>query len=138
MTDWVHGNSSVSFRQEVSGGVTVMDSLLVGGTGTFHCEDTDPLCCSLCTGGGCAAGGNPEYCCQADQRCFDPKTKARLSGGLYSLTFVPEKRYLLKLVASSAETHLIFSIDDHDLEVVSADFVPIKPYITESVFVGIG
>lgn len=32
----------------------------------------------------------------------------------------------------------IFSIDDHDLEVIAADLVPIEPYITDSVFVAIG
>jgi len=138
MTDWLHDNSSVSFRQEVSGGVTVMDSILVGGTGVYHCPDDDPKCCSLCLGGGCAPGGDPEYCCTADPRCFDRDTQARQSGGPYSLNVTDGKRYLLKLVTTSAEAHFIFSIDHHDLQVVAADFVPIKPYMTDSVFVGIG
>ena len=138
MTDWLHDNSSNSFRQEVSGGVTVMDSILVGGTGTFHCPDDDPMCCSLCTGGGCAPGGNPEFCCTADPRCFDPNTKERLSGGPFALNVTEGTRYLLKLVASSSEAHFIFSIDEHELEVIATDLVPIKPYKTNSVFVGIG
>ena len=32
----------------------------------------------------------------------------------------------------------MFSIDGHNLTVMSSDFVPIKPYETESVTVGIG
>ena len=32
----------------------------------------------------------------------------------------------------------IFTIDDHLLQVVSADFVPITPYYNESALIGIG
>ena len=32
----------------------------------------------------------------------------------------------------------IFSIDNHDLEVISTDFVPIHPYIATSLRIGIG
>ena len=48
------------------------------------------------------------------------------------------KRYLLRLINTSFESTFIFSIDKHNLTVVEADFVPIKPYTTTSVLVGIG
>lgn len=48
------------------------------------------------------------------------------------------KRYMLRLINSAFETGFIFSIDHHMLEVVSADFVPIKPYNTTHLHIGIG
>ena len=48
------------------------------------------------------------------------------------------KRYLLRVVNTSFESNFIFSIDNHVLQVVGADFVPIKPYNTTSIMVAIG
>jgi hypothetical protein len=36
------------------------------------------------------------------------------------------------------DTTFIFTIDDHMLEVIEADFVPIEPYNTTNILVGIG
>jgi hypothetical protein len=48
------------------------------------------------------------------------------------------KRYLLRLINTSFDSTFVFSIDNHWLQVVSADFVPIEPYFNTSVLVGIG
>jgi hypothetical protein len=48
------------------------------------------------------------------------------------------KRYLLRIINTSFETQFVFSIDNHNLTVVSADFVPIQPYSTHAILVGIG
>ncbi len=48
------------------------------------------------------------------------------------------KRYLLRIINTSFETQFVFSIDNHNLTVVTADFVPIQPYSTHSILVGIG
>ncbi|KAI9807258.1 MAG: hypothetical protein M1833_000001 [Piccolia ochrophora] len=48
------------------------------------------------------------------------------------------KRYLLRLINTSFGSTFIFSIDNHRLQVVGADFVPIQPYSNTSVLVGIG
>ncbi|TAQ91365.1 hypothetical protein B7494_g287 [Chlorociboria aeruginascens] len=48
------------------------------------------------------------------------------------------KKYLLRLINTSTDTIFHFSIDNHNLTVVEADFVPIKPYNTTNVLVGIG
>lgn len=64
----------------------------------------------------------------------------------YSLHFEPAvvhpptraKRYLLRVINTSTDTTFIFSIDNHWLQVISADFVPIEPYSTTSVLIGIG
>lgn len=50
----------------------------------------------------------------------------------------PAKRYLLRLINTSFASTFIFSIDNHELQVVGADFVPILNYTTKSVLVAIG
>ena len=48
------------------------------------------------------------------------------------------KRYLLRLINTSFDTTFVFSIDNHWLQVIGADFVPIEPYFNTSILVGIG
>ncbi|KAJ4192983.1 hypothetical protein NW767_010513 [Fusarium falciforme] len=48
------------------------------------------------------------------------------------------KRYLLRLINTSFDSTFVFSIDNHWLQIVTADFVPIEPYYNTSVLVGIG
>jgi len=48
------------------------------------------------------------------------------------------KRYLLRLINTSIGSTFVFSIDNHLLTIVSADFVPIYPYVNTSVLIGIG
>ena len=64
----------------------------------------------------------------------------------YQLSFVPKsntglgraKRYLLRLINTSFDATFIFTIDNHLLQVTTSDFVPIQPYTTTSVLIGIG
>ncbi|MCJ1287871.1 hypothetical protein MMC26_007223 [Xylographa opegraphella] len=56
----------------------------------------------------------------------------------YSLVFETGKRYLLRLINTSVDTAFIFAIDNHTMELVGADFVPIHANETDHVVVGIG
>ena len=47
-------------------------------------------------------------------------------------------RYLLRLINTSFDSTFIFSIDNHWLQIISADFVPLEPYWNTSVLIGIG
>ena len=57
---------------------------------------------------------------------------------MYWTTFKEGKKYLLRLINASTDTTWIFSIDNHMLQVVQADLVPIKPYYRDHILVGIG
>ena len=48
------------------------------------------------------------------------------------------KRYLMRIINTAFDSTFVFSIDNHKLQVVGADFVPIHNYTTESILVGIG
>ena len=44
----------------------------------------------------------------------------------------------MRLINTAFDSTFIFSIDNHTLEVIASDFVPIKPYNTTSLLIGIG
>lgn len=59
-------------------------------------------------------------------------------GSRFETNFVAGTRYRIRLVNGAADTHFRFTIDNHDLEVISTDLVPIAPYTTTSVSIGMG
>jgi FtsP/CotA-like multicopper oxidase with cupredoxin domain len=59
-------------------------------------------------------------------------------GSRFTTTFVSGTKYLIRLVNAAIDTHFKFSIDGHTLTVIGADFVPITPYTTEVLSIGIG
>ncbi|CAK1368130.1 Laccase-2 [Cercospora beticola] len=142
MQDWVHENTSVAFKQELAQAIPIADSLLLGGVNQFKCSSLDPKCCVGCNRATCNIneGENPEFCCTPDPGCFKTVNgvKTIQGGGRFNKTFEEGKRYLLQLINASSESMFIFAIDDHDLQVIQADLVPIVPYTTDSVFVAIG
>lgn len=63
---------------------------------------------------------------------------------LYSVNFTElgpgkrPRRYLFRIINTSFDTTFVVSIDNHLMQIISADFVAIEPYPSTSVFVGIG
>ena len=45
---------------------------------------------------------------------------------------------MLRLINTSSESIFVFAIDNHNLIFLGSDFVPINPYTTDSVRIGIG
>lgn len=72
--------------------------------------------------------------CSPSNPCVPEKDRKPI----FSKVFQRGKRYLLRLINSSAESDFIFSIDNHLLEVITTDFVPIQPFKNESIHIGIG
>lgn len=56
----------------------------------------------------------------------------------FEQVWVKGRRYLMRLINTSTESTFIFSIDNHMLQIIGSDFVPIRPYFADSVLVGIG
>ena len=69
---------------------------------------------------------------------YTDSTTGTTTGTRYETTFVAGQRYRLRLVNAAADTQFKFSIDNHTLEVIAADFVPINPYAAESVSISMG
>ncbi|OXV08506.1 hypothetical protein Egran_03731 [Elaphomyces granulatus] len=56
----------------------------------------------------------------------------------YNITFNEGHAHFMRIINTAVDTAFIFTIDDHTLEVIEADFVPIVPYTTPKILVGIG
>ena len=54
------------------------------------------------------------------------------------ITFTPGKSHRLRIVNTALSTPFIFSVDQHQLQVITSDFVPIEPIWTDSVVIAIG
>lgn len=60
-------------------------------------------------------------------------------GGSYSVTqLTPGKRHKLRLVNTGNNAYIHVSLDNHAFTVVAADFVPVKPFVTNTLTLSIG
>jgi FtsP/CotA-like multicopper oxidase with cupredoxin domain len=77
--------------------------------------------------------GKGVYLCdpKIDNRCTGQQPRAET-------IFKQGKTYKLSIVNTAAATQFTFWIDGHNLTVVETDLVPIKPYTTDTINIGIG
>ncbi|KAK6392808.1 hypothetical protein LTR65_002889 [Meristemomyces frigidus] len=61
-----------------------------------------------------------------------------VTGDRFTTTWDSGSSYLLRVVNVGVDTHFTFTIDNHTLQVIATDFVPIVPYTTDSVSIGMG
>ncbi|KAI1634228.1 putative multicopper oxidase [Biscogniauxia mediterranea] len=59
-------------------------------------------------------------------------------GKRFETKFTAGKRHRLRLVNGAIDTHFKFMVDNHRIKVIAADLVPIRPYVTEVLSIGIG
>lgn len=59
-------------------------------------------------------------------------------GSRFETTVTAGESYRLRLVNTAADTHFKFTIDNHTMQVISADLVPIVPYTTDVISIGMG
>ncbi|PYH75564.1 extracellular dihydrogeodin oxidase/laccase [Aspergillus uvarum CBS 121591] len=59
-------------------------------------------------------------------------------GSRFETTLEAGKRYRMRLVNAAADQHFRFMIDNHTLEVIANDFVPIVPWNTTQLSIGMG
>ncbi|OCL06707.1 laccase-like multicopper oxidase [Glonium stellatum] len=56
----------------------------------------------------------------------------------FNMSVEKGKKYLLRIINTAVDTTYLFSIDNHNFTVMTADFVPIHPYSVDHILVGIG
>jgi FtsP/CotA-like multicopper oxidase with cupredoxin domain len=64
-------------------------------------------------------------------------TIIRPNAGLSKFRFQQGKTHRLRLINAGAEGIQRFSIDGHDMTVIANDFVPLQPYTTQVVTLGV-
>lgn len=66
-------------------------------------------------------------------------TMVSSGGGKYATTTLTKgKKHRLRLINTSVDAHFMVSLDNHSFQVIASDFVPIKPYSANWIFLGIG
>ena len=65
-------------------------------------------------------------------------TQCTPNAGISKFKFTPGKIHRLRLINSGAEGIQRFTIDNHTMTVIANDFVPVQPYTTKMVTLGIG
>ncbi|KAJ4421842.1 laccase, multicopper oxidase, benzenediol:oxygen oxidorectuctase [Gnomoniopsis sp. IMI 355080] len=77
--------------------------------------------------------GTNTFDCSAstDAKCSGNGTK-------WETVFEAGKKYRIRIINAATDGHFQFSIDGHNLTVIGNDLVPIVPYATEAVGIGMG
>ncbi|KAG9657868.1 laccase-like multicopper oxidase, partial [Aureobasidium melanogenum] len=70
--------------------------------------------------------------------CKNTNLTCTPNAGISQFRFQSGKKHLLRLINHSAEAIVFFSIDGYQLKVVANDFVPVEPYYTDLVTLGVG
>jgi FtsP/CotA-like multicopper oxidase with cupredoxin domain len=60
------------------------------------------------------------------------------TGKYHRNTLTKGKKYRLRLINTSTNDNFKVGLDGHDFTVITADFVPVRPFITKWLFIGIG
>jgi hypothetical protein len=69
---------------------------------------------------------------------WGPDGSVNQTGERLTVTWEPNKTYLLHVINSAIQSSMVFYIDGHNLTVISNDFVPITPYTTDVLHINIG
>lgn len=101
------------------------DSLLINGRGRYNCSQTPQF-----------ADEQTEY--DASNVVANTTWSCIEGAALAEFMFTPGKTHRLRLMNVGADGVQKFSIDGHQLTVISYDFVPVTPHTTDVVTLGIG
>jgi FtsP/CotA-like multicopper oxidase with cupredoxin domain len=87
-----------------------------------------------------AASGPPTMpnCLINGTNVYTDTTTEVETGSRFEQTFVAGTKYRIRLVNGAADTHFRFTIDNHTMEVIAMDFVPIVPYNATDISIGMG
>lgn len=141
-TSWYHSHFSLQAWEGVFGAIVIH-----GPTTAEYDEDLGPLILS---------DWSHQTVDEMYQTQLEVFRAARMEGGLlngknvwiyedgktvgerFKTTFVPGKRYRIRLINTAVHTHFRFSIDQHNLTIIANDFVPIVPFETNAVPIDMG
>jgi hypothetical protein len=75
----------------------------------------------------------------ADNVLINGTNKNPNGGGQYNQVKIKKgKKYRLRLINSSLDNYLRVSLDKHQFQVITADFVPVVPFYTDWILIAIG
>jgi FtsP/CotA-like multicopper oxidase with cupredoxin domain len=116
----IHGPSSANWDTDI-GTVFVNDWWHESAFVEYHTEQVD----------GPSAAGAPTG-------LVNGLNKYDGAGAYFNMSFTKGDTHRIRLINSAVDTHFKVMIDDHNMTVMAADFVPIRPYATQVLSIGIG
>ena len=141
-TTWYHSHYSSQYGLGVLGGLIINGPATANydiDLGTYLVNDwyyqtayqiSDEADANLQTGSGPPPANNI---------LINGTNKNANGGGSYNkVTLQSGKKYLLRLVNPSVDNQIRVSLDNHPFQVITSDLVPIHPYNTNWVLLGIG
>jgi len=76
---------------------------------------------------------------QPDNILINGTAKSATGTGAYNkVTIQSGKKYRLRLINTSIDSNLLVNLDGHTFQVIATDFVPVVPYTTTYIQIGIG
>ncbi|EEA23453.1 multicopper oxidase, putative [Talaromyces marneffei ATCC 18224] len=124
----IHGPTSTNYDHELEP-LLISDWYHADAFSMFHEEITDHAHIPT----GTLMNGKGVFDCDPDEdtRCTGKEVR-------HEIVFEPGKKHKLRLVNSGSLATYKFWMDGHNFTVVANDFVPIEPYVTDVLILGIG
>ncbi|KAF7189767.1 oxidoreductase ptaK, partial [Pseudocercospora fuligena] len=127
LSDWYHvpyfSIVSDAVGSDLSEIPPAADSMLINGRGRFNCS-------------------NPSYGDDAEWLASGVSSQTKWSctdnAELSKFEFQPGKVHRLRLMNTGADGVQKFTIDGHKMQVIAYDYVPVTPYTTEVITLGVG
>ena len=139
-TSWYHSHLGVQY------GDGVLGAMVVNGPSTANYDvDLGPLPVSdwyyqtASTRSYIVAHTNGRPPTTADNGLINSTMVSKKGTGKYAVTNITKgKKYKLRLINAAVDNHFKVSLDNHPFQVIAADFIPIKPYTANWIFIAIG
>lgn len=141
-TSWYHSHFSHQYGDGVVGTIQINGPATANydeDLGTFPMTDwyysTVFQAAAIAFQNGQAGLGPPA----ANNILVNGTAKNAAGGGAWAKVNIQSgKRYRLRLINTSVDSNLLVSLDNHPLQVIATDFVPVVPYTTNYIQIGIG
>lgn len=140
-TSWYHSHHSIQYGSGVLGGIVINGPATANydeDLGTLALADWyDEVTAFQINDIGLHASAPPV----ASNALINGTMKEPNNGprGSYLRTQVdPGKKYRIRVINTAMNNHFQVSLDNHNFTVITSDFIPVQPYTTSSINIGVG
>lgn len=146
-TSWYHSHYSAQYAGGALGPIVIHGPPIPG---ACYDEDLGPVMVGdwyhadyyslveVTMAGGLALSDNVLINGKMNYPCENTTAVCTPNAGVSKFQFTPGKKYRMRLINPSAEAVIKFHIDGHSFTVIANDFIPIKPYETNVITLGVG
>ncbi|KAI0835052.1 multicopper oxidase [Hypoxylon sp. FL0890] len=135
-TTWYHSHFSLQAWEGVAGGIIINGPATANydeDLGTVFLSDWDHLTVDQLWDTA-QTDGPPTL----DNGLINGTNVYNDTGSRFNVSFTSGSSYRLRLINGAVDTHFKFSIDNHTMQVIASDLIPIQPYTTEVINIGMG